>query len=216
MGGGVAVVSGGLDSVTALHLYARHNRDSSVLALTFDYGQPAARMEISAAAYFARALGFTHDVIALPWMSVLVPPALNAEESSDTAVWVPNRNGVFVAAAAAIAESMHRSDVIMGFNSDESVSFPDGSPAFMDATNRSLGYSTQSAVSVVSPTLELTKQQLAAMLDDLRIDSTRLWSCYGPGPAHCGQCPSCKRLFDALAAAAVPEAKWPERNRHGR
>jgi 7-cyano-7-deazaguanine synthase len=194
----VALVSGGLDSVLALHLYVKQTA-SQPLVLTFDYGQPAARREISAAAFFAECLRLQHRVIPLPWMKPLVPKALSGRKADDAAVWVPNRNAVFIAIAAAIAESLGGGDVVLGFNRDEGASFSDNTPEFMAAANRALHYSTGGRVRVVSPTVHMSKAQMAKKALALGIDTSRLWSCYGGAGYHCGVCPSCKRLFAALA-----------------
>ena len=208
----VAVVSGGLDSVTALYLYVKEVAPGSMpLVLTFDYGQPARVREKTAACFFARSLGLEHRVIKLPWMASLVPSAMSGRKSTDAAVWVPNRNSIFISAAAAISESMGGGDVILGFNRDEGASFPDNTPEFMAAMNEALRFSTGGKVRVVSPTVSMSKAEMAAQALALGIDTSHFWSCYGDAKLHCGVCPSCVRLFDALEAAGVPQNTRPGR-----
>jgi len=212
MSGAVAVVSGGLDSVTALYLYVRNVAPGSrPLVLTLDYGQPARVRERNAARFFARRLGLEHRTIKLTWMAGLVPPAMSGRKSTDTVVWVPNRNGVFISVAAAICENMGGGDVILGFNRDEGASFPDNTPEFMAAMNEALRFSTGGKVRVVSPTVNMTKTEMAAKAVELGIDARRFWSCYGGGKLHCGVCPSCLRLFNALEAAGVRQNARPGR-----
>jgi 7-cyano-7-deazaguanine synthase len=208
----VAVVSGGLDSVTALYLYVKEVAPGSVpLVLTFDYGQPARVREKNAARFFARRLSLEHRVIKLPWMASIVPTAMSGCKSTDAAVWVPNRNGVFISVAAAISESMGGGDVILGFNRDEGASFPDNTPEFIAAMNSALRFSTGGKVRVVSPTVNMSKAEMASRALALGIDTSHFWSCYGDARLHCGVCPSCVRLFSALEAAGVPQNARPGR-----
>src|SRR5687768_14527461 len=104
----VALLSGGLDSTVAFAMCAR----DVLLALTVDYGQRAARREIASARKVTRRYRVPHQVLKLPWLrggaltdraKKLPSPELEnaaATRASASAVWVPNRNGVFIAAAA--------------------------------------------------------------------------------------------------------------------
>ena len=61
-------------------------------------------------------------------------------------MWVPNRNGVFIAIAAAFAESLGADLVVTGFNAEEAATFPDNSAAFAAAATESLRFSTANGV----------------------------------------------------------------------
>lgn len=214
----VSLLSGGLDSVVATTCAAR---DGSVdLALTFDYGQRAARAESEAAAAACSRLGIPHRVIALPWLAeithtALVDPSVGLPELpsqeldnlalsqiSAAAVWVPNRNGVFVNIAAAFAESMECEAVVCGFNAEEGRTFLDNTPQFAEAATRALSYSTRNRVRVFSPTQGLTKVEIVALGRRIGAPLDCVWSCYGPGPTPCGRCESCLRSQRAFAEGA--------------
>src|SRR5262245_60288722 len=121
---GVAILSGGLDSTVSMA--AALQRMKIVLALTFDYGQRAAKRERAAAARIARHYAVPHKVIAIPWLGGITGTALvnrkakiphnEMSERLAKAVWVPNRNGVFIEIAAAHAESLGANRLITGFN----------------------------------------------------------------------------------------------------
>ena len=83
------------------------------------------------------------------------------ERSATTAkaVWVPNRNGIFLNVAAGIAESLGVGLLYVGFNAEESASFPDNSADYVEAVNKSLFYSTGNRVRVVAPPLKLRKTE---------------------------------------------------------
>ena len=212
----VSLLSGGLDSVVATTVAAREG--AVELALTFDYGQRAAGAEVRAAAAACRELGIPHRVIELPWLAevtttVLVNrdaalPELAADELDDAqvteasaaAVWVPNRNGVFINIAAAFAESLACEAVVCGFNAEEGQTFADNTPEFAAAASEALAYSTMNHVRVVSPTQDLTKVQIVALGRRIGAPLQHIWSCYEPGPERCGKCESCLRSARAMAA----------------
>jgi len=201
----VALLSGGLDSTVAFAIRARQ----AVLALTVDYGQRAARREIAAARRTAARYRVPHRVLRLPWLGggALVDrsrrlPSPNLARPSETraaaaAVWVPNRNGVFIAAAAALAERMGASRVVVGFNREEAATFPDNSAAFLEASNRALRHSTNRRVRVESPTLRWDKARIVREARRRRIPLDSLWPCYEGGRSWCRRCESCLRALRA-------------------
>jgi 7-cyano-7-deazaguanine synthase len=209
----ISLLSGGLDSVVATTVAAREG--SVELALTFDYGQRAASAETAAARAVCRELGLAHRVIELPWLAEITTTALVSRDralpepgelddpgeaqASAAAVWVPNRNGVFINIAAAFAESLGCEAVVCGFNAEEAQTFPDNTLAFAQAATEALAHSTLAKVRVWSPTQDLTKADIVAL--GCRIDAPlrHVWSCYEPGPDPCGRCESCRRFRRAMA-----------------
>jgi len=228
-GRSVALLSGGLDSVVATAAAAREL--GVALALTFDYGQRAAAMECAAAREAAKALRIPWKLVRLPWFAELLPPTMtrgaeppphvrgrdlddpSRAEASAAAVWVPNRNGVFVNIAAAWAESVRSEAVVAGFNREEAASFPDNTREFAERATRALELSTRSGVRIVSPTIGLDKAEIVRLGVELGAPLRSVWSCYGEGPLMCGACESCARLVRALREARAPERFWPARLR---
>ncbi len=62
----VVLLSGGLDSTVNAFEAKKHHHEI-VLALTFNYGQRAAKKEIEHSAKIAAHLGVPHKVVDLPW-----------------------------------------------------------------------------------------------------------------------------------------------------
>lgn len=206
----VVLLSGGLDSALNLALACRYRRPA--LALTFDYGQRAAPAEVRAARELCRHYGAAHRVVKLPWLGELAPAAIVDEatplptrEADVGAVWVPNRNGVFVAVGASFAESFGAAAVVAGFNVEEAVQFPDNSPAFVAASNRALRYSTAGRVKLTSYTASLDKTDIVERGLRVGLPWEYLFPCYGAGPIPCGKCSSCKRTARALERAGRPD-----------
>ncbi len=203
----VILLSGGLDS--AVNLAEAAARTKTALSLTFDYGQRAAARELDAAASQAKYYGVRHKVIELPWFGELLPPAIvdggdpADADVSDEAVWVPNRNGVFVAVGAAYAEALDASLLITGFNAEEAISFPDNSREYIDAANLALSYSTKGTVELFSFTAEMTKADIVRRAVELTVPLELAYSCYEGRERMCGLCPSCRRTAGAMADAGV-------------
>lgn len=184
------------------------------MALTFDYGHRAARPEARAARKLCSFYGVDSRVVPLPWFRGLLPrrlahagAALPSRLSDVNAVWVPNRNGVFVAVGAALAEALGAPAVVVGFNVDEAAYFPDNSAAFVKAANGALRYSTAGKVKLVSYTASLGKEAIAKKAVRIGVPLKYVYPCYGEGPRPCGRCASCRRTAAALEAAGYPELR---------
>jgi len=204
----VALLSGGLDSGVAAAC-ARDAGHSLAACLFFDYGQRAARREQAAAAALAKRWQAPFTTIALPWLGELaaragsllvgggeLPHATNerpGDARSAGAVWVPARNAVFVAIAAAHAEACGAALVVAGFNREEAATFPDNSAAFTRAADQFLALGTQNGVMVTSPTLPWDKAEIVAQARRLGFVPSDFWSCYDGGAEPCGRCESCVR-----------------------
>lgn len=213
----VVLLSGGLDSAANLAMASEY--DEPVLALTFDYGQRAIRGELAAAKRFAEYYGVSHRIVEIRWLKDLGESRLTAREGSlellksdeldnlvraevsAKAVWVPNRNGVFINIAAAFAEDLKASRVVVGFNAEEAATFSDNSLDYMNAATEALRFSTANSVSVHSYTVRQNKIEIVRQLEKLRkpFRFDWVWSCYDSTDAPCGKCESCLRLKRALS-----------------
>jgi len=216
----VVTLSGGLDSTVAALIAAEDHE--VVLGIGYDYGQRALRRELAAGYEVASWLGVPQRTVELPFFRQLAGGALlersedlprpadlddpDATAASAAAVWVPNRNGVMVAVAAAWAESLGARHVVVGFNAEEAATFPDNGPEFVEHANAALAWSTRSQVKVLAPTLGWSKADIVrhAMERDWPLEL--VWSCYDDQDEMCGACESCRRFERALDAAGA--RKW--------
>lgn len=210
----VVLLSAGLDST--VNLYAARKMSEVVLAVTFNYGQKAAEKEIACAKAITAKLGIPHKVIDLPWFKDLGESSLTSNKQnipigdevaidnhkqsliSAKAVWVPNRNGIFLNIAAGIAESLKAGLVIPGFNLEEASTFPDNSEAFMKSLDLSLSFSTANKVKVHCYTVALSKIQIVSAGKSLDVPFDMTWPCYFGKAKWCGECESCQRAKRAL------------------
>lgn len=187
----ITLLSGGLDSTVAT-LMAMETVDIK-LALTFDYSQRAAKREIETSVLFCKSYNIPHEVIELPWLKKISGPA----------VWIPNRNAVFVNIAASFAEANNYQAIITGFNAEEAVTFPDNSTEFIKRTNEVLKLSTLNKPKIISPTSEMMKKDIVREGLKLKLNPGLIWSCYEGGEKMCGKCESCTRLIRAFKENGV-------------
>lgn len=205
----VALLSGGLDSGVAAACFREQPGNTLALCLCCDYGQRAAGRERAAAQALATRFGAPFTALALPWLGQLAArsgsllvggaqlpagtPDRPGDQHSAAQVWVPARNAVFVAIAAAHAEALGADTVVAGFNREEAATFPDNSAAFAAAAGEFLALGTRTGVRVVSPTIAWDKPRIVAEAIRLGFTAADFWSCYDGGERPCGRCESCLR-----------------------
>lgn len=212
-----ALLSGGLDSGVALALWLRAG-GTCAGALTANYGQRAAVREAEAAQGLARRLGVPWRGLDLGWLagpsrssgSALVDgsrdlptaePSAPGDAATAAAVWVPARNVVLCAAAAAFADAAGVGWILTGFNAEEAVTFADNSPAFVAAVDGLLRWGCRAPVRLASPTLHLAKPAIVAAARTLGFGPGDFWSCYEGGIRPCQRCESCARAARAWQPA---------------
>ena len=204
----VILLSGGLDSLVSLGL--KKDELNIILALTFDYGQKSVEKEIAASEKICDYYGIEHRVIKLDWLKEITHTALVADaevpsgeeleipENSAKAVWVPNRNGLFLNIAGSFADSFGFDNILIGANKEEGQTFPDNTQDFIDAVNNEFEFSTQKAPKVVAPLINCDKNDIVMLALKHKIPLELTMSCYQSGEGHCGVCESCQRLKKAL------------------
>lgn len=219
----VVLLSGGLDSALNLALAAREGRVA--FALTMRYGQRAEIPELAASEALARHykvhwrsvdvswLGEVNTTLltragGLPHLSTEELDSGKASDASMRAVWVANRNGVFLNVAAAYAEALGVKDVLTGYNKEEAATFPDNSAEYLEAMNRAFSFSTLNGVRASSYTIAWDKTRILREALMLGLPLDKVWSCYEAGPARCWKCESCKRSERALLAAGEAGRDW--------
>lgn len=206
MSSAIILLSGGLDSLVSLGL-VRKNYEN-MLALTFDYGQKALADEISASAKICEYYNISHKIIKLDWLQNITKTALVSDEQLPTditdfnesmkAVWVPNRNGLFLNIAACFADSYGYGDIIIGANKEEGETFPDNTQEFADRVTAEFEFSTQVKPKVFAPLIKYSKNDIVKKALENNIPLELVRSCYKGGERHCGECESCMRLKNAL------------------
>lgn len=203
----IILLSGGLDSLVSLGVGI--DEYNIKLALTFDYGQNPLAQEVLASKKIADYYNIEHKVIELPFLKEITHNAfvgrsedlptenLGTKESAK-AVWVPNRNALFLNIAGAFADAHGYTHIFLGANKSEGQTFPDNTPQFVERINSMFEYSTSNGVEVVAPLINYTKNDIVKKALELKIPLELAYSCYAGGDKNCGLCESCKHLKNAL------------------
>jgi 7-cyano-7-deazaguanine synthase len=218
----VVLLSGGLDSATALAVARREGYRCH--ALTFAYGQRHAA-ELEAARRLAATLGAVeHRVLPLDLRAIggsaltadLPVPRDRSEEEMGSGIpvtYVPARNTVFLALALAWAEVIGSFDLFVGVNVIDYSGYPDCRPEFIEAFERLANLATRAGVEhrgtfrVHAPLIRLSKAEIIRLGLGLGVDYGLTHSCYDPAVdgAACGRCDSCRLRRAGFEAAGVPD-----------
>ncbi|HEX7840888.1 MAG TPA: 7-cyano-7-deazaguanine synthase QueC [Kofleriaceae bacterium] len=215
----VVLLSGGLDSTTALAV--ARSRGFDCYALTVRYGQ-LHEVELAAAARVAAALGASdHRVVevglaalatsALTTAAIEVPkdrPLAEIGAPGDVPpTYVPARNTVLLALALAWAESLGARDLFLGVNVLDASGYPDCRPEFVRAFEALAQVATRSGgFRVHAPLIDLTKAQIIELGLTLGVDYAMTHSCYDPvDGAACGRCDACVLRRKGFTEAGVPD-----------
>ena len=215
----VVLLSSGLDSTVAFK--EAYDRSDEVLCLTFDYGQRARQKEIEFAKAICERFEVGHTTIDLPWYGTFrcaltgkgeLPRISgsdlnNAEVTrmSAEAVWVPARNVVFLAIAAAFAENNRYDTIVTGFDAEEAVTFPDNTPEFVGIFNEMLKFGTLVHPAVYAPLISMSKAEIVKRGLEIDAPLEWSWSCYESGEKPCGVCESCLRRERAFNVAGAKD-----------
>jgi 7-cyano-7-deazaguanine synthase len=197
----VVLLSGGLDSATALAIARARGDECHTLA--FDYGQRH-RSELDAARRVSASLR-----AALTDKNIPVP------EHGGTGIpitYVPARNTVFLSLALALAEVVDAERIIIGVNFVDYSGYPDCRPEYIAAFQTLARLATKrgvegGALAIEAPLISMSKADIIRRGRELGVDYALTVSCYqadGEGRA-CGRCDSCRLRREGFAAAEVPD-----------
>ncbi len=206
----VILMSGGLDSLVSLGCSKTKSNYNVKLAITFDYGQKSAIQEIAASKRICNHYSVEHKVITLDWLKDITTTALVSDNeipsdnfesnTSAEAVWVPNRNGLFLNIAAAFCDSYGYKYILYGANKEEAMIFPDNTEEFREQISKTFMRSTLSQPQVVAPLINCSKDDIVKIAVEEGLPLGLVRSCYNSGDKHCGKCESCYYLKKALIA----------------
>jgi 7-cyano-7-deazaguanine synthase len=216
----VVLLSGGLDSTTALAVARAEGFDC--YALSFDYGQRHDR-ELESARRVAAALGAKEHLVLRLDLRAIGGSALTADiavpkgrsheamSSGIPVTYVPARNTIFLSHALAWAEVLESQDIFIGVNVYDSSGYPDCRPEFIEAFQRlarlatKAGVEGRSRLTIHTPLIRLTKAQIVQRGAELGVDFGLTWSCYEPEPdgRACGLCDSCLLRQKGFAEAGL-------------
>src|SRR5512146_2285841 len=147
----VVLVSGGLDSATALAIARAEGFEC--YALSVSYGQRHA-IELNAAARVAEALGAReHRLMSVDLATIggsaRTDSTLAVPDSPTSGIpitYVPARNTIMLSLALAWAEVLEAQDIFFGVNAVDYSGYPDCRPEYVDAFERMANLATKAAI----------------------------------------------------------------------
>lgn len=208
----ITIVSGGIDSVTLLY-YLRSRRDQ--IALTYTYGQRHWR-EVECSKYHTEKLGIPHRIVDLTPIfegikssallggsPIPIPRIDEIAGDPQPVTYVPFRNFIFLAVAAAIAEEVGAGSIAYGAHQGDLYGYWDTTPQFVSRFQSLLDLNRRTQIHLEAPFLGLTKGDILLLGFSLRpsIDYSHTWSCYRGEGRPCGVCPSCADRLRAFELA---------------
>ncbi|MDH4093335.1 MAG: 7-cyano-7-deazaguanine synthase QueC [Betaproteobacteria bacterium] len=214
----VVLLSGGLDSATALAWARREGFEC--YALSVDYGQRHGA-ELEAAARVAKRLGAAqHRVVkldlaqfggsALTDSSIAVPD--QGMQGGIPATYVPARNTILLSLALAWAEVLQAQHIFLGANAVDYSGYPDCRPEYLAAFEAMANLATKAAVegrgiAVRAPLIDLPKKEIVKKALELGVDPAETVTCYQPDAEGraCGVCDACRLRKKGFADAGIAD-----------
>jgi 7-cyano-7-deazaguanine synthase len=208
----IVLLSGGVDSATALAVAIREKHD--VTAVSVDYGQRH-RVELECASRIAARYGVEHkiaviDLRAVGGSALTEVEALSLErhrapgDMTDVPrSYVPGRNTVMLALAFAWSEVLEAAQIIVGANAGDLRGYPDCRPDYLAAFERTANLARAKrygSLQVRAPLVRMTKAQVLRLGLVLGVDYGMTSTCYDPSEAGaCGTCDACVLRLAAFA-----------------
>lgn len=212
----VAIISGGMDSITLLH-YLIKKEKLNVSPITFLYGQKHSK-EVSCAKEQALLLGCTDHLVldltlfkplfaksALISSDLPIPDIQEVMGDPQPATYVPNRNMIFLALAMAYAETCEANEVYYGAQKHDIYGYWDTTPQFLASLNQIYQLNRKSVISIQAPFVNYSKTDVLKLGVELGVDYGQTWSCYKGDEFSCGTCPTCAERLKAFANLNMPD-----------
>lgn len=220
------LLSGGLDSTTALHVaMSEFGGSGYVEAVSIEYGQRHNK-EMGFAAQTCRRLNVRHtilDVGKLLGGSMLtdarqdIPKVTYDQIDGVSPTYVPFRNGLLLSAITAHAQKWidaqsktytadkFEAGVFFGAHAEDAHNwaYPDCTPEFIGAMANAIYIGSYQAIRLHTPLMWMQKHEIVSLGHKLGVDFAQTWSCYAGGVHHCGECPTCYARQDAFKRAGV-------------
>ena len=213
----VVLLSGGLDSTTALALAREQGLECYTLSL--DYGQRH-RAELEAAAQVSRHLGAVeHRVMEIPigalGGSALTDADIDIPEDGGAGIpitYVPARNTVFLSLALAWAEVLAADVIVIGVTAVDYSGYPDCRPEFIEAFQSLVALATKQGVegrpvTIEAPLVALAKAEIIRRGTAAGVSYALTVSCYRADEQGraCGHCDACRFRRQGFIDACIDD-----------
>ena len=204
----IVLLSGGVDSATALYLTKQETDD--IYSMNMIYTQTYDSEAVAAKKLAAVAQVKEHISVYLPFFKDIGTRYRPAPVSNISSAYVPARNIVFYGVAAAYAETIGAHKIVFGSNADDCMELPDARPEFIQLMNELIQSGTRSgqegaAITIVNPLINFSKVEVLRLALKLKVPLELTWSCYEDLPAPCGRCRGCHMRRKGFDAIGIPD-----------
>lgn len=208
----IVLLSGGLDSATALGKAVSLYGSDNVCAVSVNYGQKHSK-ELRCATQLALHYNVPHYTIEIadtfkfsncPLLqnsTEKIPEGdyanqIGRADNGKVATYVPFRNGLLLANVAALAGSIYPDEHVsiwIGAHADDAAgnAYADCSVTFIEKMNAAISEGSYGLVEVYAPFVNCNKAEIVRTGLELCVPYELTWSCYNGGEAPCGKCGTC-------------------------
>jgi 7-cyano-7-deazaguanine synthase len=211
----VILLSGGLDSITALVLARKQGFECH--ALSFDYGQRHNAELVAARRIAAHYSLIEHRVMQLGLGSIggsaLTDESIDVPQEAAEGIpvtYVPARNTVFLALALGWAEVLEAHDIFVGVNAVDYSGYPDCRPEYIEAFQAMANLATRAgvegaAIRINAPLIQMSKADIVRMGTELGVDYSMTVSCYAADSEGrgCRSCDACRLRSEGFQSAGI-------------
>lgn len=200
----LVILSGGLDSATALAMKRKEYPDAHIDIFHVSYGQVTANKEKACALFLAEHYKCDKHILmdmSLPMqisdatalcdfdsLSHILDKNVNVLKPTE----VVNRNGIILSYAIGLAKMNHYSQIVTGVNSVDYSGYGDCTPDYMLAMENVAQQYTGRIGLLYTPLQNKDKQQIVNRAIELEVPLAHTWSCYFNSTEACGVCDSCR------------------------
>ncbi len=204
----LVLLSGGIDSATALYLTKRETEEIYSMNMIYDQlydSEAEASKKIAAAAHVRE-----HFSDFLPFFKDIERRYKPSPSSKTSSAYVPARNIVFYGIAAAYAETLKANKIIFGSNADDAKELPDARPTFIQLMNELIRDGTRAGsegfvIETVNPLINYNKSEVLKLAIALKVPLQLTWSCHENTEIPCGRCRGCYNRQAAFNQLGAPD-----------
>lgn len=210
----LAVLSGGMDSTSAMYYFLKSPPYQVIGAISFWYGSKHNAREWESAKKVASAAGvpikrchldfiaenFQSGLLSISGDGEKIPEGHYADPSMKRTV-VPFRNGIMLAIAAGYAESVGAEGLILGNHFGDHAIYPDCRKSFVVPMAKAIAEGTYAKIRLMTPFTEATKAEVARAGYQAGAPLELTYSCYNGREKHCGKCGTCVERIEAFRDA---------------
>ena len=211
----LVVLSGGMDSATALAFAVNKYGHENIETITFNYGSKHNKKENECAKKLCDFFKVKNTLVFMPFINELfksdllksggsIPEGHYADPSMKKTV-VPFRNGIMLAIAAGFAESIEADKIFLGNHLGDHAIYPDCRTSFSAPMSEAIKHGTYSCIEIERPFENISKTEIAKIGNQLKVPYLLTYSCYNGRKKHCGKCGTCFERIEAFKNAGIKD-----------